>query len=225
MGPTVPSRVIYCCDAMEWLGQREPQIASSLVASLPDISEFPGYSRTQWEEWFVGTAGLVLSKTPSSGVSVFFQSDIRIDNEWIDKGFLCQQAARELGVPMLWHRIACRKPPGQITSGRAGYSHILCFSRDVKEAGPAKFPDVLSTVGDKSWERGMGVEVCMLVARFIAECTESTTVINPFCGHGSMLAAANAFGLAAIGIERSKKRSEFAKTLQLDVDARRWKLD
>lgn len=219
-----PSRVVHCEDATSWLSKQDPLSSSSLVASLPDVSEFPGHSRAQWEEWFVATASLILSKTPESGVTVFFQSDIRVDNEWLDKGFLCQLAARELGVALIWHKIACRKPPGQITFGRAGYSHILCFSKGVREAGQAKFPDVLATVGDKSWERGMGVEPCMLIARFIAECTDSTIVINPFCGHGSMLAAANAFELCAVGIERSNKRAEIAKTLKLDVATRRWVL-
>lgn len=189
---------------------------------MPDISEFPSFSLTQWKEWFITTARLIINRTPPEGVAVFFQSDIRIEGVWVDKGFLCQQAAEREGSDLLWHRVASRVPIGHPTFGRAGYSHLLCFSKAVRPAGRSAAPDILPHVGEKTWERGMGVDACLHVARFIAEHTGTQTVVNPFCGYGSMLAAANAVGLGAIGIERSRKRAVRAEELLLDLEKRTW---
>lgn len=216
------SRVVYCEDALVWLERADILTGSSLVASLPDISEFPQHSLSQWKEWFVSAAKLLLSKTPNDGVAVFYQSDIKSDGTWIDKGFLCQSAAASLGFDTLWHKIGCRVPPGNSSFGRCGYSHILCFSRGVRAAVNKSSADVLPSIGEKTWERGMGLDACRLVARFIAEETSCRTLVHPFCGEGGMLAVANAMGLNAIGIERSPKRAEAARRMGVDLDRGVW---
>lgn len=39
------------------------------------------------------------------------------------------------------------------------------------------------------------------------------TVVDPFCGEGSVLAIANAVGLSSLGLEKSAKRARQAETL------------
>ncbi|MBY0517175.1 MAG: hypothetical protein K2P81_09715 [Bacteriovoracaceae bacterium] len=211
-------REVITSDAIEWLKNFEPQEGTSLLASLPDISEFPGYSLDEWKAWFLETSTLVLSKTPSQGVCIFFQSDIRVEGEWIDKGYICQKAADSLGMKTLWHKVVCRAPVGQATFGRPGYSHVLCFTHDLKIDLARSNGDVWPETGEKTWVRGMGIEVCLNIARFLKEQTPTHTLIHPFCGQGSMLAAANFFGLKAVGIERSAKRAEKARQMQLTKD-------
>jgi tRNA G10 N-methylase Trm11 len=41
----------------------------------------------------------------------------------------------------------------------------------------------------------------------------ATTIVDPFCGMGSVLAVANAHGLAAIGVEKSRRRAARARKL------------
>ncbi|MBN8551025.1 MAG: SAM-dependent methyltransferase [Deltaproteobacteria bacterium] len=217
------TRTVHQADAIAWLQQTPVLTGCSLVASMPDISEFPSYSPAQWKEWFVQTAQLILSRTPDDGVCVFYQSDIKLDGEWIDKGFLCQKAAESSGHALLWHKIACRVEPGRVTFGRPGYSHILCFSKQVKAEISKSTSDVLPDLGEKIWERGMGITACALIAKFIAEQTATRTIVNPFCGQGSMLAVANALGLSAIGIERSAKRAALAEQLNVSADLKSWK--
>lgn len=188
------------------------------MASLPDVSEFPQYSLEQWKEWFCATAKLILSRVPDDGVAVFYQSDIKHEGEWVDKGYLCQKAAESEGMKLLWHKVACRAPAGVTTFGRPSYSHILCFSRSLRVDASKSTPDVLPDLGEKTWQRGMGLTAALMIARFIAQEAKSTTLINPFCGEGSMLAAANALGLKAIGIEKGKKRAEKARKLMLSED-------
>jgi tRNA G10 N-methylase Trm11 len=53
------------------------------------------------------------------------------------------------------------------------------------------------------------------VARFLLSDTGCRTVVDPFCGVGTMLAVANAHGLGAVGVELSPKRAERARRLVL----------
>jgi len=63
---------------------------------------------------------------------------------------------------------------------------------------------------DKS-PRAMGSAACDAAMRFIIT-TGARTVVDPFCGQGSALAAANAHGLDAIGVELSKRRATKARS-------------
>ncbi len=214
-------RIVHCEDAIKWLGNSDVLSNCSLVASLPDISEFPSFSLEEWQVWFKATALLIMSRCPPDGVTIFFQSDIKHEGRWIDKGYLCQKAAEEAGHHLLWHKIICRAPAGVATFGKPSYSHLLCFSKEVSASIDKSTADVIP-MGDKVWQRGMGLEACLIASRFIAEQTNSNTVVNPFCGQGSMLAAANRMKLEAIGIERSPKRAEKARLVDISHDGKSW---
>ena len=208
-------RNIICEDALVWLEKSPVLHGHSIIASLPDISEFPNMPLEEWKGWFIQTAALVLSRTPPEGVTVFYQSDIKREGVWIDKSYLVQKAAEQVGHELLWHKIVCRVGAGLATRGRPAYSHMLCFSQEVRPDMNRALPDVLPEVGDKTWERGMGLEACRTIARFIATQTTTKTIVHPFCGEGSMLAVAEEFQLSGIGIERSLKRAEKARRLKV----------
>ena len=216
------NRTVYCEDALNWLQAKGITAGTSLVASLPDFSEFPSFTLEEWKNWFTSAALLILNTCPDDGVTVFYQSDIKHQGFWVDKSYLCQKAAEQAGQQLLWHKIVCRAPAGTTTFGRPSYSHLLCFSRNLQLDPGQSTPDVLAEMGDKAWERGMGLNACLMVARFIKDQTMARTIINPFCGLGSMLAAANAFELEAIGIERSPKRAEKARHLRISSDLKNW---
>ena len=216
-------RSVFCEDAISWLESKDVLQGCSLVTSMPDISEFPGHTLPEWKNWFTQTASLVLSRCPADGVTIFYQSDIKMNGTWVDKGYLCQKAAEALGHELLWHKVVCRSPAGIATFGRPSFSHMLCFSKDVRAELAKSTADVIPDLGDKTWQRGMGLEACVLAAKFIVEQTPSKTIVNPFCGEGSMLAAGNALNLDAIGIERSPKRAEKARTLEIIKDKSSWK--
>jgi len=178
---------------------------------LPDLSEFPHLSQAQWEDWFETAAGLVLRGCPSDGVCLFYQTDRKGPNGWVDKAYLCQKAARALDLRLLWHKIVCRVPPNNPTFGRPGYSHLLCFSAGLELDLSRSYADVLVQAGRASWTRGIGLEVCHWICRFLTRQTRVHTLIAPFCGQGLALAVANTYGLNAIGIELSPKRARQAR--------------
>lgn len=172
-----------------------------------------------WRAWFIDAAAAVLRACPPEGVAIFYQTDIRHEGRWIDKSHLVQLAADRSGHQLVWHKIACRKPAGTITLGRPAYAHLLCFSAAPRPE-PVALPDVFAT-GAMTWSRATGVDACRLACTYILRHTATRTVVDPFCGRGTVLAVANTLGLAAVGIDHSPKRCRAAATLTLadtDID-------
>jgi hypothetical protein len=186
------------------------------VTSLPDSSEIRRLEFDGWRTWFVDTVALACRKLSDDGVAVFFQTDVKRQGVWIDKAFLVQLGAERAGSALLWHKIVCRAPAGATTFGRPAYAHLLCFSRALRLEPSQSTADVLPSLGSMTWPRAMGVEACAAVCRFLRAHTPCRTVVDPFCGIGTMLAVAESHGFDAIGVELSKKRAERARTLTLD---------
>src|SRR5690606_34909971 len=125
------SRVVICGDAMPWLLEHTPMAGASFITSLPDVSAFPRSTLDEWKRWFMDAARRVIDATCPTGVSIFYQTDIKRAGVWVDKGYLCQRAAEDAGASLRWHKIVCRKPAGEPVFGRPGYSHLLCFAKQV----------------------------------------------------------------------------------------------
>ena len=213
-----PSRHIIQAEAVAWMAENPAPSGTSVVTSLPDVSEVPERGFEGWKTWFGEAARAVLRWVPEPGVVIFFQSDIRRDGTWVDKGYLVQRAAEAEGRTLLWHKVVCRVAPGTITHGRAGYSHLLCFSHAPRDSITHPGPDVLPDAGHKPWSKAMGVSACRLACRFLKEETDTRIVVDPFCGHGTVLAVANLYGFEALGVELSTRKVRAARRLVLDLE-------
>jgi hypothetical protein len=75
--------------------------------------------------------------------------------------------------------------------------------------------DVIPDAGATTWTRGMGVAACRAACEAVLRLTPTRAIIDPFCGHGTVLAVANAMGLDAIGVELGARRARKARTLTL----------
>jgi hypothetical protein len=203
-------------DGLAWLASASLSLDHALVTSLPDASELPRLSFDEWRTWFVDAADAVCRAAADDAVAVFFQTDVKRDGRWVDKSFLVQLGAERAGSALLWHKVACRAPAGTATFGRPAFAHVLCFSRGLRLDPGRASADVLPAIGSMTWPKAMGLDVCDAVCAFILDNTSCRTVVDPFCGIGTVLAVANAFELDAIGVEISQKRAERARTLQLD---------
>lgn len=213
MNEVGPKRTVHHMDAIKWLKEKNVLEGCSIITSLPDISEFPKLSLGEWKKWFVDTAVLVLSKCSEEGIVVFYQTDLKKDGVWVDKSFLCQKAAEQIGFQLVAHKIICRAPVGVNTNNKPGYSHLVCFSKSPYPEITKSFADVLPEAGETSWARGMGAKACMLACQMVMDHTTTRTVVDPFCGHGTILAVANYLNLDAIGIEHKLKYSKKASEL------------
>jgi hypothetical protein len=213
-------RVVHCGDGVAYLATPLPA-DHAIVTSLPDHSEVPALGIDGWRRWFVDTVALACRAVADDAVAIFYQTDVKLDGRGVDKGHLVMCGADAAGSHALWHKVVCRVPPGTTTFGRPAYAHCICVSRTRTLAAGASTPDVLPALGAMSWSRAMGAAACDMAVAFVASIG-ATTVVDPFCGVGSALAAANAAGLDAIGVEISRRRAAKARRLWMvgaDADA------
>src|ERR1044071_8038576 len=204
------ARVVHHGDGVAFLAARLPE-EWAIVTSLPDHSEVREMGVERWKEWFVETVALAFRAIGDQSVAVFYQTDVKYDGRWIDKGYLVMRGAEAAGSHVLWHKVVCRVAPGTVTFGRPAYAHMVCVSRERRIGAGASTADVLPELGEMSWSRAMGRAACDVAGRFVAS-TGASTIVDPFCGLGSVLAAANAHGLAAVGVELSRKRARKARS-------------
>jgi hypothetical protein len=216
--PSHPSRVVHQGEALAWLRENPAPEGASVITSLPDVSELASLDLAAWRAWFVDAARAILRWIPERGVAVFFQSDVRVEGSWIDKGYLVGRAIELESAHVVWHKIVCRRPPGTLGLGRPTYSHMIAASRTPRVPARRPGPDVLPDAGHMPWSRAMGVEACRVACEYLRDDVDATVVVDPFCGRGTALAVANALGLDAIGVELGGKRCRAARSLVLGPD-------
>eukprot|EP00927_Polykrikos_kofoidii_P053689 TRINITY_DN48254_c0_g1_i1.p1 TRINITY_DN48254_c0_g1~~TRINITY_DN48254_c0_g1_i1.p1 ORF type:complete len:385 (-),score=51.66 TRINITY_DN48254_c0_g1_i1:37-1161(-) len=234
-------REVVCSDAIQWLKTPGVVHRGALVfTSLPDVSEVREFAPTveAWEAWFVDAVKHVLLALPPGGLAVFYQTDIRIPGRGqVSKSFAVLRAAAELGsgatASLRWHKIVHFENVDKAAQNSATvkYTHLMCFCRDDGETSQAKefvddtvgefgglIPDIVGR-GQKPWgiknaARCMGAGVVYTVLNAaIKRLPQVDTVIDPFCGAGTVLAVSNALGLHAIGVDISPRRVKQAKSL------------
>ena len=211
-----PAREVVWADALPWMEARGVLAGACAVTSLPDVSEV-NLALPAWRAWFLAAVRRVVDAVPAESAAVFFQSDIKRDGAWIDKGALVVRAAEDAGARVLFHKIVCRRPAGMLTYGRPGYTHLIAVSRVMRCPDVLPIPDVIADAGPQKWVRAMGVRAAAHAVRFAQEQVGARVVFDPFCGVGTVLAVANALGLEALGLEKNRKRAEQARNLRVAV--------
>ncbi len=210
VAPAPASRIVHHGDGCAFLAARRLPPDHAIFTSLPDHSEVPALGVAAWRAWFVDTVALACRAVVDESVCVFYQTDVKHGGRWIDKAHLVLKGAETAGSELLWHKIVCRAPPGSTTFGRPAYAHLVCVSRARRISPGESTPDVLPSLGEMSWARAMGSAACDVAVAFIRS-TGARVVVDPFCGQGTALAAANAAGLDAIGVELSRRRAARAR--------------
>lgn len=212
--PGAPRREVHCVDAIPWLRNCGVIPGACAVTSLPDVSEV-NLSLPAWRAWFLEAVRLVVEAVPAERAALFFQSDIKRDGAWIDKGALVVRAAEDTGARVLFHKIVCRRPPGVLTYGRPGFTHLIAVSREMKCPDVLPLPDIITDAGRLPWVRAMGIRAASHAVRFARDQAGAKLILDPFCGVGTVPAVANALGLDAIGVEKSRKRAEQSRALKV----------
>ncbi|HEU4404400.1 MAG TPA: hypothetical protein VFS43_03825 [Polyangiaceae bacterium] len=75
-------------EALAWLEANPTGAGTSVITSLPDVSEVPKLGFGAWRAWFVEAARRVIRWAPADGVAIFYQSDVGRGGTWVDKGYL-----------------------------------------------------------------------------------------------------------------------------------------
>ena len=215
--PASVQREVHCAEALGWMSARGLIEGACAVTSLPDVSEV-NLSLPAWRCWFLGAVGMVVDAVPETSAALFFQSDIKRDGVWVDKGSMVIRAAEDAGAHILFHKIVCRRAPGMLTYGRPGYTHLIAVSRAMKCPDVLPLPDIITDAGRLPWVRAMGVRAAGQAVRFARDQVGAKLIFDPFCGVGTVLAVSNALGLDALGVELSRKRCEQARALEIKTD-------
>lgn len=209
-------RTVVVGDGLAWLEAQTfgPEVA--LVTSLPDVSEFPGMSEPDWTRWFSDAVASCCRAMHPRGVAIFYQTDIKRDGRWIDKSHRVHAGADAAGSACLWHKIVCRVTPGLRTFGRPAFGHLQCFSAALQVPTSLATPDVIDGLGVMTWSRAMPSTAAEVVLEFLRKLESITTVVDPFCGRGTILAVANHHGFDAMGVDLSRKRVKKARALRYE---------
>lgn len=211
-----PRREVIHGDAVAWLEAHPSRPGCSVIASLPDMREL-GVPLDRWRDFFRAAARAALLATADDGLCVFAQTDGKHRGRWISKAGLILAVADELDIPLVFHKVVCRRPPGTALHGRPGYSHLLAFSRRVVDDVARPTPDVAGDPGRFPWSHSIGTRAAEIAVDAVRRLAPTTThIVVPCCGIGTILAVANARGFDVVGIERNRKRAEAARTFTLD---------
>lgn len=177
-------RQLICADSLSWL-ESNKHVKGSIITSLPDKEEI-GLSIKDWEAWFIEAASRCFEFVKDTNDPViFYQTDRKHNGEWHSKSSLLISLAKRLNIPLKWHKICLVNKAGAVNLFRPSYSHLLCFSHS---SSPGKAtPDVLET-GHKIYKNGMGINAARAALDYAT--THSDTVIDPFCGVGTILSLA-----------------------------------
>ena len=187
-------REVVCADALEWMFDHLDR--APIVTSPPDAAEL-GWSIEEWEPWFRGALHVCMYAA-GDFPSVFYVTDRRSGGRLHSKAGMVLDAAQAAGLRVLWHKVALRRGVGATDLYRPTFSHLIAVGSDRCKPG-ATTPDVIDR-GLVMYANGMGVNAARLAAQYLLG-QGYTEVVNPFCGRGTILAAANGVGLAAVGID------------------------
>lgn len=223
-GGPPPRRDLVCADALEWLRPGAVPPRSLVLTGIPDVCEVQNFAPTKqaWEVWFARAAKSVLEALPPRCVAVFVQTDIReTGGGQVSKFALVLRAAAEVkGTKLLWHKVAHFGTVDESCQGCVKYSHLICFQQCPEEAEPEPvcgIPDVLwrglKPRGLKNAVRCFGVNMTRVIILWASRQLGVETVVDPFCGAGTVCAIGNALGLHAIGVDISPRRVKQAGVL------------
>lgn len=238
---SLPGREVIQADALEWLKRPNAVPQNSVIfTSLPDAAEVHDFAPTleRWQAWFTEAVKCVLRALQPEAFAVFYQTDVRVQGlGQISKAYLVLRAAEEVeDVALLWHKVVHFGTVDIPSHSSVSFTNLLCFRRR-SEAPPCNggagalsaaantVLDFGSTIPDvvargpkphqlKNAARCMGTNTVLAVLKWVRRrFPHIQTVVDPFCGAGTVLAIGNVLGLQAIGVDTCKRRVRQATAL------------
>lgn len=204
-------RTVYCTDALPWLAARKGGL-HAIVTGLPDAAELDDMALPDYEVWFNEAATLLVEAVTPTGGLVVCHTDRKHAGRWYDKSAAMHKAATRHGLLAIWHKIVLRRGVGKSDLHRPTYSHLQAFAALAKPGTTT--PDVIDR-GRVVYPNGMGVDATIVAVEWVRKFGDP--IVDPFCGHGTVLAVANSLGLHAIGVDIDPGCCALSRALDLDA--------
>jgi hypothetical protein len=214
------TREVYCEDALQWLPKNRGR--GAIITSLPDLEEI-GFKITaqsdiyEYINWFWAATRECLEFLPKGVPAVFLQTDRKGNGKTLSKFSLLytESPLNYTESPLsefslLFHKIVLRTGVGKVDLYRPTYSHLIAIGDKTCKPGKAT-PDVIEN-GGVVYKNGFPLNAARLAVNFMVGKTN--TIIDPFCGRGTILAVANELGFNSIGVDIDETQCIYARNLK-----------
>lgn len=203
-------RKIICADALKWLDDNKN--IGGIICGLPDLAEMEGVINNykDYELWFSQAITKCLLSLSEGVPAIFCQTDRKIDFRWLSKSTIIINAARALHMKILFHKIIVRNGINKIDLYRPGYSFLIAVGDENCKPGKAT-ADVIER-GGVIYDNGFPINAAHLSLDFLKGKTK--TIVDPFCGRGTIPYLAEQSNFDSIGIDIDKNQCDIAAKLQ-----------
>jgi DNA modification methylase len=201
-------RQIIVADSLVWL--KKQKSIHNVITGICDLDE-TNMDMTQYLVFFKQIAHLIFSKLSKNGYAIFTQTDRKYNKEWIDKSAILTECAHKCGLKLIWHKIILNRKVGAIDLYRPTYSHMLCYSYNGTTG--AAFADVIE-ISERLYKNATPIKAAKLALEFVKKYNkESTDILDPFVGHGTIVALAESMNMNSIGIDIDPEQAKKAEKL------------
>ena len=199
-------REVVCADSNIWMVDRRFKI---IITSLPDMEEV-GMNLEDWQEWMKLTCRNLINSLEPESIIFFYQTDRKYKGKIIDKKTLISQIFLEQGFNNILSKIVLKVPANKTVLFRPSYTNLFAFSKKITSGKPT--PDVIDA-GQMVYKNAMGFNAVKCCVDFLNKKGIKGTVVDPFCGSGSVLKITNDLGFDAVGVDILPEQVNFAQKL------------
>lgn len=203
-----PERWVICADAYQYIKASDGGF-KAVICGVPGLAE-TGLEWEDWQEWANFHISAICEKMDPNGVFMVYCTDRRKNGRLLDRQHVLSAYAQASGLRPIFHKIILRRDPGKSDLFRPAYSNLIAFSKNITAGSPT--PDVIHA-GRMEYKNAIGANASRFAMEFFGRKTDTETVLNPYCGSGSVLKIANEYGFRAIGIDNDREQCEYAKNL------------
>jgi len=196
---------LHNVDSLVWLKDQKP--FKAIITSLPDKEEV-GMSELGWVQWLHHACELLAEKVDENGIIFFYQMNRRINGRLIDKNFLISRVFIGAGYNKIIEKVCLKQKVGTINPFRPTYTNLFAFSKSIR-AGKST-ADVIFA-GQMLYKNAMGSNAIQYCLDFIRTNVKTNTILDPFCGQGSILLGAKSKFFEGIGVDIDPEQIEIAK--------------